>query len=108
MNCHLILSGVEFSFARKRDCPMSTSPRFTALILILLAQFAYSAVSTQPATSLKHVAPTTAPAAVPKPKSTAAFQKAIDTCASNGGGTVQIGPGNYLIGSIELRSGVTL
>ena len=87
---------------------MPASPRFTGFLLLLLTQFAYGAVSTQPASSSKHVAPTTAPAAVSKPKSTAAFQKAIDTCASNGGGTVQIGPGNYLIGSIELRSGVTL
>ncbi|MEW6156430.1 MAG: glycosyl hydrolase family 28-related protein [Verrucomicrobiota bacterium] len=39
---------------------------------------------------------------------TTAIQKAIDACASNGGGQVLFPPGQYLSGSIHLRSGVTL
>jgi polygalacturonase len=41
-------------------------------------------------------------------KDTAAFQKALDTCAADGGGEVIVPAGNYLIGSIELKSGTTL
>ncbi|MCC6696035.1 MAG: glycoside hydrolase family 28 protein [Candidatus Hydrogenedentes bacterium] len=41
-------------------------------------------------------------------KDTAAVQKAIDTCAANGGGTVYFAPGTYLCGSLHLRTGVTL
>lgn len=41
-------------------------------------------------------------------KDTAAIQQAIDRCAVFGGGQVRIPAGNYLIGSIQLRSGVTL
>ena len=37
-------------------------------------------------------------------KDTAAFQKAIDACASANGGEVMVPAGNYLIGSIELKS----
>jgi len=37
-------------------------------------------------------------------KDTAAFQKALDTCAAAGGGTVLVPAGNYLVGSIELKS----
>ncbi len=37
-------------------------------------------------------------------KDTAAFQKALDTCAAAGGGTVIVPAGNYLLGSIELKS----
>lgn len=37
-------------------------------------------------------------------KDTAAFQKTLDTCAAAGGGTVIVPAGNYLIGSIELKS----
>ncbi len=35
-------------------------------------------------------------------KDTRAFQKALDTCAVNGGGDVIVPAGNYLIGSIQL------
>jgi hypothetical protein len=38
----------------------------------------------------------------------AAIQKAIDACNSSGGGTVLFPAGNYLSGSLELRSCVTL
>ncbi len=41
-------------------------------------------------------------------RDTAAFQKAIDLCASAGGGVVDVPPGDYLIGSIELKSNTTL
>jgi len=37
-----------------------------------------------------------------KTKDTAAFQKALDTCAISGGGEVVAPPGNYLIGSVQL------
>lgn len=40
--------------------------------------------------------------------STAAVQKAIDSCNADGGGTVSVPAGNYKIGSIVLRSNVTL
>lgn len=38
----------------------------------------------------------------------AAIQKAIDACAKAGGGTVYLPAGNYLSGSLELKSNVTL
>jgi polygalacturonase len=41
-------------------------------------------------------------------KDTAAIQKAIDACARAGGGTVHVPPGRYCIGTIHLRSNVTL
>ncbi len=39
---------------------------------------------------------------------TAAFQKALDACASAGGGTVTVPAGHYLIGSIVMRNHTTL
>ena len=39
---------------------------------------------------------------------TEAIQKAIDRCATAGGGTVRIPPGGYLSGAIRMKSGVTL
>lgn len=44
----------------------------------------------------------------PLPLQTEAFQKAIDACAAAGGGTVLVPPGIYRIGTIRLRSHVTL
>jgi len=41
-------------------------------------------------------------------KDTVAFQKAIDARAADGGGEVIVPAGNYLIGSIELKSHTTL
>jgi polygalacturonase len=41
-------------------------------------------------------------------KDTPAIQKAIDTCAANGGGTVYFPPGTYLAGSLHLKSRVAL
>jgi polygalacturonase len=41
-------------------------------------------------------------------KDTAAFQKALDACASRGGGTVLVPKGIYLIGSIVLGSNTVL
>jgi len=41
-------------------------------------------------------------------KDTAAFQQAINACADAGGGVVSVPAGDYLIGSIELRSYTTL
>src|SRR5580698_10542777 len=43
-----------------------------------------------------------------KTKDTAAFQKALDTCAVNGGGYVMVPAGNYLIGSIQLGTGTII
>lgn len=40
--------------------------------------------------------------------STAAIQAAVDDCASHGGGTVWIPAGNYLSGTVQLRSFVNL
>lgn len=39
---------------------------------------------------------------------TAAVQKAIDTCTAEGGGTVLVPAGAYVIGTVELKSNVTL
>src|ERR1700733_2399474 len=39
---------------------------------------------------------------------TTAFQKALDACASAGGGTVTVPAGHYLIGSIVMRDHTTL
>ncbi|MGD0516928.1 MAG: glycosyl hydrolase family 28 protein [Thermoguttaceae bacterium] len=41
-------------------------------------------------------------------KDTTAFQKALDACAAAGGGAVFVPAGNYLIGSIALKSNTTL
>jgi len=41
-------------------------------------------------------------------KDTIAFQRALDACVAGGGGEVVVPAGNYLIGSIELKSGSTL
>lgn len=43
-----------------------------------------------------------------KHKDTAAFQKALDACDAQGGGTVVVEAGNYLIGSIQLHPHTTL
>jgi polygalacturonase len=43
-----------------------------------------------------------------KTKDTAAFQKALDAAAAAGGGDVVVPAGEYLIGSIELKSRTTL
>jgi len=43
-----------------------------------------------------------------KTKDTAAFQKAIDDCEAAGGGEVVVPAGEYLIGSIALKSNTTL
>ncbi len=39
---------------------------------------------------------------------TAGIQAAIDACCGAGGGTVRVGPGRYLTGTLTLKSGVTL
>ncbi len=41
-------------------------------------------------------------------KDTSAIQKAIDSCASKGGGIVQLSAGTYLSAPIELKSNITL
>jgi polygalacturonase len=41
-------------------------------------------------------------------KDTAAFQKALDTCAVSGGGEVRVPAGKYLIGSIQIGNRTTL
>ena len=41
-------------------------------------------------------------------KDTAAIQKAIDTCAAKGGGTVRLSAGTYLSAPIVLKSNITL
>jgi polygalacturonase len=43
-----------------------------------------------------------------KTKDTAAFQKSLDACLTAGGGEVLVPAGDYLIGSIELKSNTTL
>lgn len=40
--------------------------------------------------------------------STEAIQKAIDSCAAAGGGTVTLTPGYYLVGALFIKSGVNL
>jgi polygalacturonase len=41
-------------------------------------------------------------------RSTEAIQKQIDACSKNGGGIVRLQPGVYVMGSIFIKSGVTL
>ena len=41
-------------------------------------------------------------------KDTAAVQRAIDACATAGGGTVLLSPGKYLCGSLHLKNNITL
>ena len=41
-------------------------------------------------------------------KDTAALQKALGAASAAGGGTVVLQPGNYLCGTLEMKSGVTL
>src|SRR5947209_8344268 len=41
-------------------------------------------------------------------KDTAAIQRAIDSAASQGGGTVIVPPGRYVSGTIHLKSNITL
>jgi len=41
-------------------------------------------------------------------KATAAIQRAIDACAKQGGGTVRLSQGDYVSGTIDLRSGIRL
>ncbi len=41
-------------------------------------------------------------------KDTAALQKAFDACAANGFGEVLVPPGNYLIGSVQMRGHTSL
>ena len=43
-----------------------------------------------------------------KPKHPAAFQKALDTCAVNGGGEVLVPEGDFLIGSVQIGTHTTL
>jgi polygalacturonase len=43
-----------------------------------------------------------------KTKDTSAFQKALDACASAGGGAVSVPAGNFLIGSLSIGSNTTL
>src|ERR1700722_10218775 len=43
-----------------------------------------------------------------KTKDTAAFQRALDTCAVNGGGDCLVPAGNYLIGSIQIGNATTI
>jgi polygalacturonase len=75
----------------------------TAVVFILLGQIGCNTVSRAPLNVRASGAigdGTT--------KDTAAFQKALDACAAAGGGVVVVPAGNYLIGSIELKSHTTL
>lgn len=74
------------------------------------------------ATAVKHVAPAKPVPAVMlnvreapfsakgdgTTKDTAAFQAALDRCGVMGGGEVLVPAGNYLVGSLQLRSKTTL
>ncbi len=75
----------------------------TAVVSVLLGQFGCATVSRAPLNvrAFGAIGDGTA-------KDTAAFQKALDTCAAAGGGVVLVPAGNYLIGSIELKSQTTL
>lgn len=39
---------------------------------------------------------------------TSAFRRAIDACVQKGGGTVNVSPGEYTVGSIQLKDNITL
>jgi polygalacturonase len=75
------------------------SIRFIGISLILIWQTGQAAVERVPfnVRTFGAVADGTT-------KDTVAFQKALDTCAAAGGGAVIVPAGDYLIGSIELKS----
>jgi polygalacturonase len=74
-----------------------------AILLILIAQIGYADAQRAPLDVRAFGATGNGTT-----KDTAAFQKALDACAANGGGEVIVPAGDYLIGSIELKSGTTL
>ncbi|MGD0649660.1 MAG: glycoside hydrolase family 28 protein [Verrucomicrobiia bacterium] len=74
-----------------------------AIVFILLGQFGCASVSRAPF----NVRPCGA-TGDGNTKDTAAFQQALDACAAAGGGEVVVPAGDYLIGSIELKSKTTL
>ena len=74
-----------------------------AIVFILLGQFGCASVSRAPFNVRAFGATGDG-----KTKDTAAFQKALDACAAAGGGEVVVPAGDYLIGSIELKSKTTL
>jgi len=74
------------------------------LFLVLIAQIGYADVQRAPLDVRDFGATGNGTT-----KDTAAFQKALDACAAaRGGGEVIVPAGNYLIGSIELKSQTTL
>ena len=77
--------------------------RLVTLFLLLIGYTEYTAV--RAATLDVHAFGATGDGTT---KDTAAFQKALDACAAAGGGEVVVPAGNYLIGSIELKSHTTL
>ena len=75
----------------------------TAILFVLLGQAGCAGLSRAPLNVRAFDA-----AGDGKTKDTAAFQKAIDACAAAGGGEVVVPAGDYLVGSIELKSRTTL
>jgi polygalacturonase len=67
-------------------------------LLLLLELFAGAATKPKPTFSVRNFGATGNGTA----KDTAAFQKALDTCAVSGGGEVLVPAGKYLIGSIQM------
>ncbi|HUI06422.1 MAG TPA: glycosyl hydrolase family 28 protein [Verrucomicrobiae bacterium] len=78
-------------------------PRLAAALLILLGQAGCAGLSRAPLDVRAFGATGDG-----KTKDTVAFQNALDTCAAAGGGTVAVPAGNYLIGSVELKSNTAL
>ncbi|MBN2292751.1 MAG: glycoside hydrolase family 28 protein [Pirellulales bacterium] len=76
-------------------------PPIFACLIVFAPLYAYAVPSVQ--NIIDHGAATDG-----KTLCTAAIQKAIDTCAKNGGGTVLFPKGTFLSGAIHLKNGVRL
>ena len=71
---------------------------FCLVLLILLGLFAAGATKSQLSFNVRNFGAS----GDGTTKDTAAFQKALDTCAVSGGGEVVVPAGRYLIGSIQI------
>jgi hypothetical protein len=80
----------------------------TALILVIALLFAMDSLAQPAAASSAYKARDFGAQGNGSAMDTAALQKAIDACATGGGGTVYLGPGVYLCGGLRLKTGVYL
>ena len=92
-----------------RAIPMRINALFSVIFLLFLLQITQRAANAQTEKASPQLAVRAFGAIGDgKHKDTAAFQKALDACDAQGGGTVVVEPGNYLIGSITLHANIVL